>query len=223
MDMVHEHRQSGFVVTRNKIRIFALQWAKDNPEHSEGFNGPAAWCSRFMKRHDLVLRQKTKVAQKLPPDLDNKLGSFHKYIIQKRTEYRYPLSNIGNMDETPVCFDMTENTTVDAKGVKTVLMKTTGHEKTCFTVVMACMADGTKLYPMLIFKRKTMPKIKFPAGVFVHVHKKDWMDEVGIKLWLDNVWSARPGGLRKQRSPGVGHVQVSLGSQHQEAVGSNLH
>ena len=104
------------------------------------------------------------------------------------------------MDETPMCFDMTGNNTEDAKGVKTVLVKTTGHEKTPFIVVLACMADQTKLCPMLIFKRKTMPKIKFPAGGFVHVHEKDWMDEAGIKLWLDNVWSARPGGLRKQRS-----------------------
>lgn len=99
-----------------------------------------------------------------------------------------------------MCYDMVGNNTVDAKGAKTVLVKTTGHEKTRFTVVLACMADGTKLCPMLIFKRKTMPKIKFPAGVFVHVHEKGWMDEAGIKLWLDNIWSARPGGLRKQRS-----------------------
>ncbi len=41
-DMVHEHHQSDFVVTRNKICIYALQWAKDNPGHSEGFKGPTA-------------------------------------------------------------------------------------------------------------------------------------------------------------------------------------
>lgn len=106
-----------------------------------------------MKRHDLVLRQKTKVAQKLPPDLDNKLGNFHKYIIQKRKEYQYPLSSIGNINETLRCFDLTENNSVDAKGVKTVLVKMSGHEKTRFTVVLACMADGTKLCPVLVFKR----------------------------------------------------------------------
>lgn len=29
-DMVAQHRQNGYVVTRNTIRLFALQWAKSN-------------------------------------------------------------------------------------------------------------------------------------------------------------------------------------------------
>ncbi|KAG7176176.1 hypothetical protein Hamer_G028281, partial [Homarus americanus] len=48
--------------------------------------------------------------------------------------------------------------------------------------------------------RKTMPKIKFSAGVFVHVNEKGRMDEQGIKLWIDHIWCRRPGGFRKQRS-----------------------
>ncbi|KAL7992600.1 hypothetical protein Chor_016856 [Crotalus horridus] len=36
-DMVNEHRQNGYVVTRNKICLFALQWAKSNPDHSNRF------------------------------------------------------------------------------------------------------------------------------------------------------------------------------------------
>lgn len=88
-----------------------------------------------MKRHDLVIQQKIKVAQKLLADLDNKLDNIHRYIIQKRKEYQYTLTNIGNMDETPMCFDMVENHTVDTKGAKTVLVKMIGCEKTCFTTI----------------------------------------------------------------------------------------
>uniref|UniRef100_A0A3B3TFI6 HTH CENPB-type domain-containing protein n=1 Tax=Paramormyrops kingsleyae TaxID=1676925 RepID=A0A3B3TFI6_9TELE len=99
-DMVAQHRQNGYVVTRNTIRLFALQWAKSNPDHSNNFKATISWCSRFMARHDLVLRQKTKIAQKLPADLDNKVDSFHQYVIQQRTKHGYALSNIGNMDET---------------------------------------------------------------------------------------------------------------------------
>ena len=58
-------------------------------------------------------------------------------------------------------FDMVGNRTIDAKGKKTVLIKSTGHEKSSFTVVLTCMADGTKLKLMIIFKRKTMSKLKF--------------------------------------------------------------
>ena len=93
------------------------------------------------------------------------------------------------MDETPMNFDKVGNKTVDSKGAKTVLIKTTGHEKSSFTVVLASTADGVKLRPMIIFKRKTMPKTKFPVEVFVYVNEKCWMDEKGIKL--EHVWCGK--------------------------------
>jgi hypothetical protein len=62
------------------------------------------------------------------------------------------------------------------------------------------MADGKKLNPVVIFKRKTMPTIKFPAGVFVHIHEKAWMDEEGIKYGLIWLQSRQPAGLRKHCS-----------------------
>ncbi|KAM3844362.1 uncharacterized protein M6D78_002327 isoform 2-T4 [Vipera latastei] len=50
IDMVNEHRQSGYIVTRNKIRLFALQWAKSNPDHSKRFKATVSWCTRFLER-----------------------------------------------------------------------------------------------------------------------------------------------------------------------------
>ncbi|KAG7164381.1 Pogo transposable element-like 9, partial [Homarus americanus] len=143
--------------------------------------------------------QKTKIAQKLPRDLESKITCFQWYFIQIRHNHNFPLTCFGNMDETPMNFDMISNRTVEAKGSKTILVKTTGHEKARFTVVLSCMADGTKLKPMIIFKWKTMTKVKFPAKVYVHVHENGWMDE-GVRLWLERIWSRRPGGLRKERS-----------------------
>lgn len=79
-----ENRQKGLIITRNSVRLFALQWAKKNPNESINFRATESWCSRFMNRRNLVLRQKTKVAQKLPKDLDDKLLSFQKFVINKR-------------------------------------------------------------------------------------------------------------------------------------------
>lgn len=62
------------------------------------------------------------------------------------------------------------------------------------------MADGTKLKPMVVFKRKTMPKEKLPAGVLVHVNEKGWMNEDLCNLWLVKVWSTRPGALINRKS-----------------------
>ena len=193
-------RQNGYIVSRNTIKIQALKWSNSNPQTSHNFKASSSWCTRFMERKDLVIRQKTKISQKLPCELENKITSFQQYIIKLRKSHNFPLSHIGNMDEVPLNFDMVANRTVDIKGRKTIFVKTTGHDKTRFTVVLTCMADGTKLKPMIIFKRKLMPKIKFPSGVFVHVHDKGWMDEEGVKLWITNVWNRRPGSLRKESS-----------------------
>ena len=79
---------------------------------------------------------------------------------------------IRNMNETPVFFDMVGNKTVNQADEKTVWVKTTGHNKQRFTVVLACLDDGTKLPPMVIFKRLTFPKkTKFSKGVIVHVQE----------------------------------------------------
>ena len=67
-------------------------------------------------------------------------------------------------------FDIPSNKTVDVKGAKTVMIKTSGNEKMCYTVVLVCCADGTKLPPLLISKRKMLPKDVIPHGTYIHVH-----------------------------------------------------
>ena len=45
-----------------------------------------------------------------------------------------------------------------------------------------------------------MPKDRFQNGIVVHVHPKAWMDEAGMKIWLNKVWKNHPGGLSKKKS-----------------------
>ncbi|GBB85252.1 hypothetical protein RclHR1_11800008 [Rhizophagus clarus] len=52
-------------------------------------------------------------------------------------------------------------------GTKTVLILSTGYERLNFTVVLACMADGTKLPPVIIFKLKNISREVFPDGVII--------------------------------------------------------
>jgi hypothetical protein len=71
---------------------------------------------------------------------------------------------------------------VDNKGSKIITVKTSGHEKTHYTVVLSCCADGTKLPRMIILKTKTVPEDKIAQGLVLHVQEKGWMDENGMKL-----------------------------------------
>jgi hypothetical protein len=72
---------------------------------------------------------------------------------------------MGNADGTPVFFDMPANTTVDTNGSKSVLVKTTGHEKLRITMMLSVLADGRKLTPFVILRRKNLPKEKLPTGI----------------------------------------------------------
>ena len=139
---IEEQRQSGYIMTRNMIRFKAL--AMTDELNITGFQASNNWCTRFLARNNLALRQKTKIAQKLPIDLEEKIVDFHRFVLNSRKKGNYKLVNIGNMDEMPVWFDMPSARTVATRGEKTVTISTTGHEKSCFTVVLSCLADGTK-------------------------------------------------------------------------------
>ena len=185
---IEEQRQSGSIVSRNMIPIKVL--AMTDELNITGFHASNNWCAKFLRRNNLTLRQKTKIAQRLPENLEEKVVDFHHFVINSRKKGNYQLVNIGNMDETPVCFDMPSARTVSTRGEKTVSITTTGHKKSRFTVVLSCLADGTKLKPMVIFKQKNQPKDKFPPGVVIHHHPKGWMDEDGMKLWIEKVWGS---------------------------------
>jgi len=59
------------------------------------------------------------------------------------------------------------------------------------TLLFLCAVLMVQNFPLLIFKRKTLPKDVIPHGICVHVHSKGWMDGEGMKLWLEKVWSKR--------------------------------
>ena len=197
---VEEHRLQGRAVSRLAVRIKAREMARtgDYPT-TPTFQASPGWCNRFFKRYHLSVRRRTKISQKLPQDLEEKITDFHRYIIKQRKQTPYELAHILNMDETPMCFDMPSATTVNKTGAKEVFIRTTGNEKNHFTVVLACAADGTKLPPMVIFKRKTLPKGDvFPRGVIVHAQEKGWMDQDGMLLWFKRVLQRRSGSLLRK-------------------------
>jgi hypothetical protein len=84
------------------------------------------------------------------------------------------------MDETACWMDMPADTTVEFRGAQSVSVKTTGHEKNHFTVVLTAKADGTKLKPFIVFKGQGTRLIKDLStipGVVVRFSKNGWMND----------------------------------------------
>ncbi|GFW52016.1 HTH CENPB-type domain-containing protein [Trichonephila clavipes] len=58
---VLENRQNRLIVTRNSVTfLFALKWSKKNANESKNLKAIFSWCTRFMARNNLVLREKQK-------------------------------------------------------------------------------------------------------------------------------------------------------------------
>lgn len=184
-------RKSGLSVSTVRIRSQARIIATEM--NIENFEGGATWCYRFMKRKKLCVRARTTVGQELPENWKEKAEDFLKYVKEKIEEKNFSLKEIINMDEVPLCFDCPPNYTVDSRGKDSISITTTGHEKSAFTVVLSCAADGTKLPPMIIFKRKTIPKEHFPKGIEVRAVEKGWMNEDLMISWINTIYRKRKG------------------------------
>lgn len=56
--------------------------------------------------------------------------------------------------------------------------------------------SGKKMMPVLIFKRKTLPKETFPSDVVIRYNKKGWNNEDLMIDWFSEVW-------RKEKKKGA--------------------
>jgi hypothetical protein len=164
------------------------------------FKVSRGWMCRFMKRKGLSLIRRTSLSQRMPKGFDDKIITFHKFVIGLRKNHSYLLSQTGNADRTPLYFDMPTNTTIEGKGEKSVIIRTGGYEKQRCTVTLSITADGRELPPYAIFKRKTVPKDRLLNGVHVRVQGKGWMIAAMVCDWVRTVCSQRPGALLRRPS-----------------------
>ena len=159
--------------------------------HNPNFNATRGWFDKFICRNKLSLRKRTSLSQKLPQQLESKITAFYLQCSKAIRIGKYPLELIGNMDETPIWFDIVPQRSIAKKGSKSVVIRTSGSEKRHVTVVLAVMADGTVLPPMIIFKGKTNRTIRdlvVPTGFVVTTQEKAWMDEERMLMWLREIW-----------------------------------
>jgi len=103
---IKERRKSALYVSYALISEKALDIAKRMGITRPSFKASKNWVKRFMRRHGFSLRRRTTICQKLPADFEHKLTAFQSYVIAVRQRGNFLLGQIGNADETPICFDM---------------------------------------------------------------------------------------------------------------------
>ncbi len=86
------------------------------------------------------------------------------------------------MNKIPVSFNLPSSYILEKHGSNTISIKTTGHKKNMFTVILGYMADSLKLPPVIIFKLKNKPREEFSDDIFIRTNEKGWVNEEKI-IW----------------------------------------
>jgi hypothetical protein len=170
-------RKNGFTASMEMLQFKGCRLARKHNIFISEFRVSCGWVRRFVARHDLTIRRRTTITQRLPKAYEEKLVSFQKYALKLRKQHEYLLGQVPNADQTPVFFHMPESTTVNSAGKEMVQIRTMGAEKQHCTVMLAITADGQKLPPYMVFKCKFMAKDKFPQGIIVWFQESGWMSE----------------------------------------------
>ena len=96
------------------------------------FKASLGWYNDWKRRHSISMRTKTTLAQRLPANMEDKIVTFHQFVVRARRRCEYPLSHIINMDETPMRFELPATRTLEFTGNRTVPITTCGADKQVF-------------------------------------------------------------------------------------------
>ncbi|KAG2821008.1 hypothetical protein PC129_g10794 [Phytophthora cactorum] len=175
-------------ITREWIAIQALQIhgeIDDGPTRT--FQASSHWVSSFMKRNDLSLRRRANFTTLSDEQLVGRAVTYMRYLGDKKSTFNFAHTIL--MDETAVYFEDARELTVDVRGSRHGVVKSTGFASMRVTVVLAVTATGVKLSPLVIWKHKkgsrTISKI---GNAYVVYQPKAWVDSELLCNWIDSVF-----------------------------------
>ena len=192
------------------------------------FRFSSCWFNGFKKRFDIRVRRKTKQAQKPPEFFRERIVAWLQFnrrmtIILPGSDCgiprsidipcvgRFKLSEIANMDQTPIAFEFLSGTTYDIKGSETIWVKEqrSGWDRRQATLQIAVYGDGVKrCKPLLIFhgdpvgnKRRRQEEKLYDKGVVVAFNKTAWADTRTLKDWIRRQWMPSSAYLSCDKEP----------------------
>jgi hypothetical protein len=175
------------------------------------------WFQGYRRRWRISNRCRTKTSQKPPEDFHEKVTAWLQFnrrqtvIIKGLSDLglprgeevplvgRFKLSEISNMDQTPLAFDFLSSRTYEEKGAPTVWLKESrsGWDKRQCTLQVCVSADGVpRCQPLLIFHgaaglgdcRRREEMRKYAHGVDVLWNPKAYANEDTMLHWIKHIY-----------------------------------
>ena len=104
------NRSLGIAVTSWEVII--KDCSLDESLKLKNVNTQQNWCYKFLKRNMLIFRSGTHVGQKLSESYPELIRRFTKFNEDLRWDNSFELSQIANMDETPLFMNIPNTKTI---------------------------------------------------------------------------------------------------------------
>ena len=149
-------RQVGLPVSRLNVIRKAGQL---KPSFLLKSNAARQMCvSRFLARHDLVHRLGTHAAQRPPHEVEDEARQWIAYAQPKCAEpNRHPDYNL-NMDQSNCYFANEPTATINARGARTINIRTSKDDSKRCTAAFTLTASGKTLKTMVVYKGKFLQR-----------------------------------------------------------------
>ena len=152
---------------------------------------------RLLRSNNIRIRAKTHESQRAPKEVMEEAKAFAQSVSPRVNGPNRDKRFILNMDQTPVFFSMTSNTTLEKKGARTVNVRSSSGSTMRITVAVTVTAAGGTLPPLIVFKGTPKGRIArdfvnaiangYPAGCFYACQARAWMDEEVMLQWVDKI------------------------------------
>lgn len=178
-DEIIEQRIAKQKVTRAQIALRANELAK---ECGIDLSGSSRFVDGFLARHNFSLRRMTNLTTLTDETLIARAVSYMKYLGSILPTL--DLNKTLLMDETAVFFEDCRTNTIDMRGRRHVVLRSTGYSSMRITAVMGVWASGKKAKPLLIHKGK-QSNIVIGNGVNSTCQEKAWVNQALIIKYID--------------------------------------
>ena len=188
LDAIIERRINKEKVTREWIAVEGLHlFATIDDGPVRRFDASPQWVSSFMRRNDLSLRRRTNLTTLSDAQLVERAVSYMRYLKEHKPDFN--LAHTVLMDETAVYFEDAREQTVEVRGARHVVVKSTGFASMRVTAILAVTAEGVKLPPVVVWKHgKGSRKLERMHGCYVAFQPKAWVDSELLCNWIDSIF-----------------------------------
>ena len=206
IDKIKELRETGMPVSTNMAVLMASQM--DAGFRRKSSAAKYSLVRRILRAHGIVIRAKTHEAQTHPREKMEEAKQFVQSVLPLVRQSCRDKNFIVNMDQTPVFFSMTPNSTLETLGARSINIRASSGSTMRVTLAVFVTANGETLPSYMIFKGKANGRInreftddsyQYPKDCSFNVQPKAWMDERCCLDWVDRIvkpWASKaPEGI----------------------------